>query len=157
MDLIPIAHSTSDGSDPLLPRTGTRAYQPSDLNLTTLTRPRLDLILSVGLRSGGRGVLGARVAAGVAGDDSPRRRYAGDGQSWPSGLHPGRGQAREDAGGTCNAPERSAWWIGAQVGDPHGEGDSGHGGKVKAHAEGERGNKNERGVFLTTPGCCNGN
>jgi hypothetical protein len=81
MDLIQVARSTSDGSDPLLPRTGTCAYQPSDLNLTTLTRPRLDLIPSVGLRSGGRGVLGAQVAAGVAGDDPPWRRYAGDGQS----------------------------------------------------------------------------
>jgi hypothetical protein len=88
--------------------------------------------------------------------NSPRWRYAGDGQSWPSGLHPGRGQAGENAGGTCNAPERTAWRIGARVGDPRGEGGSGHGGKGDAHAEGGRGDRNECGVFLTTPGCCNG-
>jgi hypothetical protein len=115
----------SDGSNPFLPRTGTRAYQPSDQDLTTLTRPRLDLIRSIGLRSGGQDYADAPAAVQVAGDALPRRRYAGDGQTWPSGLRLARDHAVEEAGGTGNPPGLSSWRIGARVGDSRGEGGSG--------------------------------
>jgi hypothetical protein len=93
---------------PFLPRTGTRAYQPSDQDLTTLTRPRLDLIRSIGLRSGGQDYADAPAAVQVAGDALPRRRYAGDGQTWPSGLRLARDHAVEEAGGTGNPPGLSS-------------------------------------------------
>jgi hypothetical protein len=100
--------------------------------------------------------LGARPAAIARRSSSPRRRLAGLGRSRPSGLHPGRDQVLENAGGTRNPSRRSARRIGARGGAPRGGGGSGYGGQGDAHAEGERGDKNERGVYLTAQGCCSG-
>jgi hypothetical protein len=100
--------------------------------------------------------LGARPAAIARRSSSPWRRLAGLGRSRPSGLHPGRDQVLENAGGTRNPSRRSARRIGARGGAPRGGGGSGYGGQGDAHAEGERGDKNERGVYLTAQGCCSG-
>jgi hypothetical protein len=75
----------------------------------------------------------------VAGARLPRRRFTGDGRSWPSGLHPGGGQALEVEHDVVNSSRRSRRRIRARVGAPHGEGGSGsrrQGGR--ARAEGER-------------------
>jgi hypothetical protein len=87
---------------------------PSARSNLTRTTP----IGRLGEKRRGVAALGRRSSA-------PRRRFAGDDQTWPSGLRLGRDQAVENAGGTGNPPGLSTWRIGARVGDPRGEGGSG--------------------------------
>jgi hypothetical protein len=81
-----------------------RDLDPLDLDLTAQIYLGFGLILSVHLGSYGSGLLGARAAEGVTGDRLPRRRFAGAGLTWRSGLGFERGLAQEEARGTRNPP-----------------------------------------------------
>jgi hypothetical protein len=82
------------------------------------------------------GEKGRGVAVLLAGARSPRRRFAGDDRTWPSGLRLARDHAVEEAGGTGNPPVLSSWRVGARVGDPRGEGGSGRRTRRRARVPG---------------------
>jgi hypothetical protein len=97
---------------------------------------RLDLILSAHLASYGSGRWARGTAAPATGARLPRRRLAGDGRSWPSGLHPGRDQVLEVEHDMGNSSRRSGRRTRARVGDPHGEGGSGRRTRRRARVPG---------------------
>jgi hypothetical protein len=86
----------------------------------------------------------------------PRRRLAGVGQTWPSGLHLGRGQALEIEHDAVDSSRRSRRLTRARVGAAHGEGGAAHSGEGDALAQKGKGTGKGCGVLLTSPGSCDG-
>jgi hypothetical protein len=87
------------------------------------------------------GQTGARGGGGVAGSRLPRRRLASVGQTWPSGLHLGRGQALEVERDTANSSRGLRRLIRVWVGAPHDRGGAGsrwQGERARAEGEGKR-------------------
>jgi hypothetical protein len=106
---------------------------------------RLDLILSARLASYGSGKWARGTAAPATGARLPRRRLAGAGQTWPSGLGFGRHQVLEIERDAGNPSRGLGRLIRARVGDLHGEGGSGSRRQVgRARTEGDREGKGAR-------------
>jgi hypothetical protein len=84
-----------------------------------------DLILSVRFGSHGSGLMDAQGGGTVAGIPFPWRRFAGVGRSRPSGLHFGRGLAREVEHDTAYTSRYLRRPIRVRVGAPHGGGGTG--------------------------------